>query len=122
MKDEIYYNDRIEIKQHPELSVEEATTKYTFNKVGELVKSYYDEKDEMYVIWSVSQSEIEPLLHAIKKRQEKLVNKEIQELQDSKNVTISKVRSISFTNNAMLYVAGNELWLQSFDGTRVKLG
>jgi len=85
-KEKLTYNDQLSVRRFPEKSIEELTTKYhTSTHGGHLVKTFYSEEDESYTIDGVDENDLEIILRLVKKAQEKLVNKQIQEIQDSKN-------------------------------------
>ncbi len=78
---------------------------------------------ENEIHYKPTKEDLEQLLNLTKELQEKLANKEIQELQDSKNfLTLGKINEIEFSNTGKLYAKGNALFFKSPEGAITKLG
>lgn len=85
-------------------------TKFTIYHDG---KIFVHLKDNVYD--KPTRSDLESILHAVKQAQEKLVNKQLQGIQDS-------VNTLELFNKFKIYGKGNDLILEKPDGIIVKLG
>ena len=96
--------------------------KYEINNKGQIGICPEMGKDDSTYVPNLlpSKYDLENILCAVKKTQEKQMNRVIQELQDT--YSLVKVSRIDFFNSTSLYVDKDSLWFRKVDGTKVKLG
>ena len=98
--------------------------KYEINDQGQIKLSpVMDEGNSIFISKPISKNDLENILCAVKKTQQKLANKDIQEFQDSKNKGyITGIDTIKFSNGITIQTERDELILYTNDGKRLKLG